>query len=173
MLCCFVVCFAEVTTKLLHEVFNKQDRQRDDWFLLLFLTFVTDHLCSQWSAVDDFSEAALWSGGAALKQSFCIVVFCSRPSNTTQPEVSCWWWLRFWGYLLIWCYMTSRETPDTTSTCVSTVSTFNHLSGTFTFCSFCPGQREHTPSVSMKRWTKHQLHNSWTWVASDWDGVFL
>lgn len=55
MLC----CFAEVTTKLLHEVFTKQDRQRDDWFLLLFLTFVTDHLCSQWSAVDDFSEAAL------------------------------------------------------------------------------------------------------------------
>lgn len=63
MLC----CFAEVTTKLLHEVFTKQDRQRDDWFLLLFLTFVTDHLCSQWSADDDFREAALWSGGAALK----------------------------------------------------------------------------------------------------------
>ncbi len=31
----------------------------------------------------------------------------------------------------------------------TTASTFNHLSGTFTFCSFCPEQREHTPSVSM------------------------
>lgn len=87
MLCVVMLCcFAEVTTKLLHEVFNKQDRQRDDWFLLLFLTFVTDHQCSQWSAVDDFSEAALWSGGAALKQSFSIVIFCSRPSNSTQPS---------------------------------------------------------------------------------------
>ena len=182
-----------LNSKLLQEDFNcfcwtnetvSESTGSSVWFLLL-LKFITGLTSYQIKLLIYFhSGVQTTTLGKALKQSFCMVVFCSQPSNrpevswggfkdSVHGEVSCWWWLRFWGFLLIWCYMTGRETPDTTSTCVSTVSTFNHLSGTFTFCSFCPGQREHTPSVSMKRWTIHQLHNSWTWVASDWDGVFL
>lgn len=94
-------------------------------------------------------------------------------------------WSFILGYLLIWFYVywtavwwtlwgaEEELTPDQNHTRRQT--RWHHLSGTFTFCSFCPEQREHTPSVSTNRCTLHhvQQHNGTTWVEADWDSVAL